>query len=283
MHGCQNINERICTRTKAGQLRDNLHDDAHGEGGLSTRACAHARQDINSPFPRKSGLATAPYPGPPRRSGRLTGLWPINCNIAACTHYDTARTAPHHFLAPLLPATYFSQSSCIVQQRIFPSTPRRHHDSASPTLAMAVAGLLLRLNSTFIRALEFLAAALCLGIFSYFLADLSRHHLSIPTYAKAVEGIAGAAVIYTAFAVILTCFLGGIMFLAFLAIVLDLLFMGGFIAIAVLTRRSDRCHSGTVRSVMGSGAPGTHVVGVGNLGRACKLEEAVFGAAIGAA
>lgn len=148
---------------------------------------------------------------------------------------------------------------------------------------MAVAGLLLRLNSTFIRILEFLAAVLCIAIFSYFLADLADHHLHIPAYAKAVEGIAGAAVIYTAFAVILTCFLGGITFFAFLAIVLDLLFMGGFIAIAVLTRHSDSCRGGTVRSVMGAGAPGTHAPGVGNLKRGCKLEEAVFGAAIGAA
>lgn len=148
---------------------------------------------------------------------------------------------------------------------------------------MAVAGLLLRLNSTFIRILEFLAAALCLGIFSYFLADLAQHNLHIPTYAKAVEGIAGAAVIYTAFAIVLTFFLGGIIFFAFLAILLDLLFMGAFIAVAVLTRHSDSCRGSTVRSVLGSGAPGMHVVGPGSMKKACELEEAVFGAAIGAA
>ncbi len=53
---------------------------------------------------------------------------------------------------------------------------------------------------------------------------------------KAVEGIAGAAVIYTAFATLTTCFLGGLTFFALLAILLDLCFLGAFVAIAVLAR-----------------------------------------------
>ena len=57
---------------------------------------------------------------------------------------------------------------------------------------------------------------------------------------KAVEGMAGAAVIYTAFAALVTCFLGGKSFFAILAIILDLLFCAAMVAIAVLTRGGRR-------------------------------------------
>lgn len=90
---------------------------------------------------------------------------------------------------------------------------------------------------------------------------------------RAVEGMAGAAVIYTAFAVILTFFLGGITFFAFLALLLDFAFMGAFIAIAVLTRGGARSCSGrNVPSPLGSGNS-----------KACRLETTVFAVAIIAA
>lgn len=87
---------------------------------------------------------------------------------------------------------------------------------------------------------------------------------------KAVEGMAGGAVIYTGFAVILTCFLGGFTFFAFLAVLLDVLFVGAFVAIAILTR-------GGVRSCGGSSPPS--VLGPGNR-TSCRLETAVFAVAI---
>lgn len=43
--------------------------------------------------------------------------------------------------------------------------------------------------STFVRLLQFLIAALVLGIFSYYLAYLTKHHLIIPKWEKAVEGL----------------------------------------------------------------------------------------------
>lgn len=105
-----------------------------------------------------------------------------------------------------------------------------------------------------------------------FLKDNTKHHLSIPRWEKAVEGMAGAAVIYTAFAVILTCFLGGITFFAFLAIILDLLFLGCFVAIAILTRRG--AHS--------CGRTNPSPVGIGHH-NSCQLERVVFAVAIAAA
>ena len=59
--------------------------------------------------------------------------------------------------------------------------------------------------------------------------------------------MSGAAVIYTAFAVILTCFLGGITFFALVAVFLDILFCACFVAIAVLAR-DGRKSCGTINN-----------------------------------
>lgn len=82
-----------------------------------------------------------------------------------------------------------------------------------------IKGGFLRIFQTFLYALAFLCAAVILGIYSYFLATLADRNAFIANWVKAVEGISGAAVLYTIFAVVLTCCLGGISFFAFLAIV----------------------------------------------------------------
>lgn len=87
------------------------------------------------------------------------------------------------------------------------------------------------------------------------LARRSGNH-AIPEWEKAVEGISGAAVIYTAFAVVLTCFLGGITFFSFLGVVLDICFCGGMIAIAVLARGGKNSCGSVNNSPIG---PGEHL------------------------
>jgi hypothetical protein len=87
------------------------------------------------------------------------------------------------------------------------------------------------------------------GIYSYFLAVRADRNQGIPTWQKAVEGISGVAVLYTIAAVVLTCCLGGISFFAITAIILDILFVGGFIAIAVLTRRGAQSCTGTRKAL----------------------------------
>lgn len=82
-----------------------------------------------------------------------------------------------------------------------------------------IKGGFLRLFQTFLYLLAFLCAAVILGIYSYFLATIADRNGNIMTWVKAVEGISGAAVLYTIFAVLLTCCLGGISILAFTAIV----------------------------------------------------------------
>lgn len=149
---------------------------------------------------------------------------------------------------------------------------------------------------TLLRLLQLLCSALILGIYSYFLAVLADRDLPIATWKQAVEGISGAAVLYLIFAVLLTCFLGGKGFFASLAILLDILFAGAFIAIAVLTRDGvDSCR-GIVETPLGngpvnSGDPGYGEKGFGfgsdnnatyapNLGTACRLNKTVFAVAI---
>jgi hypothetical protein len=134
------------------------------------------------------------------------------------------------------------------------------------------------------------------GIYSYFLAVRADRDQGIPTWQKAVEGISGVAVLYTIAAVVLTCCLGGISFFAFTAIILDILFVGGFIAIAVLTRHGASSCTGVVNTPLGIGntANDSDGFGQGGLGTgqgenltysvsprtACRMNTAVFAVSI---
>ncbi|KAL8692977.1 MAG: hypothetical protein Q9218_002094 [Villophora microphyllina] len=132
------------------------------------------------------------------------------------------------------------------------------------------AGAALKGVSTLLRIIEFLGSALILGITSYWLGVLTHRHAGLPTWMKAVEGMSGGAVIYTGLAVIMTIFLGGLTFFAFLGLLLDILFVGAMVAIAILTR-------GGVHKCSGKSAPS--VLGPGNK-TSCRLETAVFAVAI---
>lgn len=154
---------------------------------------------------------------------------------------------------------------------------------------MAIGGLLLKGTSSSVRLLQLAGSAAILGIFSWFLAYLSTHHLHQATYVRAVEGIAGAAVIYTFFAAILTCFIGGLTISAVLAILLDIAFCGGFIAVAILTRASSHSCRGIVNTPIAVGDSDPKVFNIRgsnnvtyhpNLHRACMLQKACFAIAI---
>merc|ERR1712093_133805 len=93
-----------------------------------------------------------------------------------------------------------------------------------PPITMAFGGIALKSVSLFFRAIEFGCAAVIIGIFSYYLATLTDHSLPISVHIKAVEGISGAAVLYTLAALVLVCRLGGIAFFSALGMVLDFAF-----------------------------------------------------------
>jgi len=99
-------------------------------------------------------------------------------------------------LSPIRPRPRLSPSSHSGSQLAFVAT-------------MGFGGAALKFGSTALYALEFGCAAVVLGIYSYFLAVEADRDARIPTWQKAVTGLSGAVVLYTIFAVLLTCCLGG--------------------------------------------------------------------------
>jgi hypothetical protein len=88
------------------------------------------------------------------------------------------------------------------------------------------------------RLLQFLSATISLGLFSARLYKIARSVQRISAATGAVEGILAAALAYTLISMILRFLLkgGGSKWLRWLWIILDLAFVGAFIAVAVLTR-----------------------------------------------
>ncbi|KAI0881022.1 uncharacterized protein GGS22DRAFT_173142 [Annulohypoxylon maeteangense] len=117
----------------------------------------------------------------------------------------------------------------------------------------AKAGFALKLVQWFFRGIQFCCSALILAIFSYFLATLSNRGLTIPTWTRAVEGISGIGVLYTIVGLLLLCCLAGHPFTSFIAIVLDICFIGAYIYVASSTRAGASSCTGTVDTVFGSG------------------------------
>ncbi|KAL4999165.1 hypothetical protein BDV10DRAFT_165360 [Aspergillus recurvatus] len=145
---------------------------------------------------------------------------------------------------------------------------------------MGVGGFVLRFFNLAIRVLQFLASAVILGIYSYFLAKLAQNDLHIPTWMKAVEGLSGAATLYALLGSLFTCCLGGITFFAAVAIFLDVCFVGAMIAIAVMTRDGTNHCSGTISTPLGSGRDNTDSPSGVGYGYACMLEKVVFAVSI---
>ncbi|MCJ1314050.1 hypothetical protein MMC25_007730 [Agyrium rufum] len=147
---------------------------------------------------------------------------------------------------------------------------------------MGLGGILLRFGGTIIHGLSLIASILVLAIFSYFIAVLKDDSISISQTIEAVEGISAGGVAYGIAAILLTCCLGGFSFFAFIGIVVDLLFVGGFVAIAVLNRDGSKSCSGQVTTPIGTGVIGqssdAYLDGVftADLKRACVFQQATF-------
>jgi hypothetical protein len=150
-------------------------------------------------------------------------------------------------------------------------------------------GIALKSLQLFLRFIEFCCAAVVLAIFSYFLATLNNHGLGINNYLRAVEGISGAAVLYTLIALVLLCFLAGFALFSILAILLDLAFVGAFIYVAWETRGGANSCRGIVNTPFGTGdanspnnvpAPNGGVTLLPSFKQACQLNTACFSVAI---
>lgn len=145
---------------------------------------------------------------------------------------------------------------------------------------MGVGGVILRFFNLAIRVLQFLDSAVILGIFSYFLAALAKDDAPIPQWMRAVEGMSGAATLYGLLGALFTCCIGGVAFFAFVAMVLDVCFVGAMIAIAVLTRKGTQKCTGKLDTPLGSGPSDDEAHFGASYGMACVLEKVTFAVAI---
>ena len=137
---------------------------------------------------------------------------------------------------------------------------------------------MLRISQTLLRALQLCCAILVCGIFAYFLAILARRDLPVGAYVRAVTGMSGAAIIYTASAVLLTLCFAGVAVLGYIAIFLDICFIGCFAAVAYFSRGGTEGCSLVVYTPLGNGPSDSG--DSPSLGTACRLNTAVFAVSI---
>lgn len=103
-----------------------------------------------------------------------------------------------------------------------------------------------------------------------------------------MAGISGIGVIYTALGVLLVCCLAGFTLTSFLAIVLDIAFVGAFIYVATVYKDgASSCNGSSVNTVFGTGNADTRItstneghVALPTYRTACKMESANLAVAI---
>ncbi|KAI0381798.1 hypothetical protein F5Y04DRAFT_60197 [Hypomontagnella monticulosa] len=145
----------------------------------------------------------------------------------------------------------------------------------------AKAGFALKLLQWFIRGIQFCCCALVLAIFSYFLAILSNRGLDIPTWTRAVEGISGIGVLYTILGLLLLCCLAGHPFTSFIAIFLDICFVGSFIYVASSNRGGASSCTEQVDTPFGTGNAADMINGqYPTYRQVCQMETACLAVSI---
>lgn len=151
----------------------------------------------------------------------------------------------------------------------------------------AKAGFGLKFLQWTIRGVQFLCGALILGVYAYFLAALHNHDIGSSNTVRAVTGISGSAALYSLLALLLLCCLAGRTFTSFVAIVLDVAFIGAFIYVAVANRSGAGSCDGYVDTPFGRGRSSDTAEGnsdgftaLPSFRTACRLQTACFAVAI---
>lgn len=132
--------------------------------------------------------------------------------------------------------------------------------------------------STLFRALQVLGTMYCVGVTTYFIVKIAKDRHSTPDGKTiAIEVISGAAFLYATFMLMLAICLLQKTFFQMLTILGDLLFCGGFVAVAVLLRHAAGQRCGGANA---SPAP-TFLENADNRASInCKLTKGIFGAAV---
>ncbi|KAH6892121.1 hypothetical protein B0T10DRAFT_483064 [Thelonectria olida] len=150
----------------------------------------------------------------------------------------------------------------------------------------AGSGLALKTVQWFVRGVQLACAALILAIYSYFLAALHNHKISISTTVRAVEGISGFACLYTLAALLFLCCLAGRTFSSFLALLFDVAFIAAFIYVAVANKSGAGSCTGYLDTPFGKGKASQTAKGsdgftaLPSYRTACKLQSACLAIAI---
>ncbi|RYP83667.1 hypothetical protein DL770_005360 [Monosporascus sp. CRB-9-2] len=132
----------------------------------------------------------------------------------------------------------------------------------------------------FIRGIQFCCCAVGLALYSYFLAVAARNDVTIPKWVRAIEGITGVGVLYTFLGLLLLCWLAGHPLTSFIAIVLDIAFVGAFIYVAQANRGGAGSCRGRVDTPLGSGDAAASASGLPSFRTLCQMETAVFSVSI---
>ncbi|KAL5094177.1 hypothetical protein Trisim1_008285 [Trichoderma cf. simile WF8] len=147
-------------------------------------------------------------------------------------------------------------------------------------------GFGLKFVQWFIRGIQFCCCAIVLAIYSYFLATLHNHKLPIATSLRAVEGISGAGTLYTLLALLMLCCLAGHTLTAFLAVVLDVCFIGAFIYVAIANKNGAGSCNGVLDTPFGKGQSDSTVSAdkgfttLPSFHTACRLQTACLAVSI---
>lgn len=149
-------------------------------------------------------------------------------------------------------------------------------------------GIALKVLQWFNRGVQFGCTALVLALTSYFLATMSDHHIKIPINLRAVEGISGIGVVYNILGLLLLCCLAGLAFTSFIAIFLDVCFIGAFIYVATVYKNgASTCQGSNVNTVFGTGNAAADIstpvdgkVPVPSYKTACRMESAMLAVSI---
>lgn len=151
----------------------------------------------------------------------------------------------------------------------------------------AKSGIALKSLQWFIRGIQFCCAAVVLALCSYFLAALHTHNLGVPTWVKAVEGIAGGAVLYTIAGLLLLCCLAGHPLTSFIAIFLDICFIAAFVYVAVANKHGAGSCRGRVNTPFGTGNSADQVTSstsgftaLPTYHQACQMQTAILAVSI---
>lgn len=131
-----------------------------------------------------------------------------------------------------------------------------------------------------IRGIQFGCCAVGLALYSYYLAEAARHDVTIPKWVRAIEGITGVGVLYTFLGLLLLCCLAGHPFTSFIAIVLDIAFVGAFVYVAQANRGGAGACTGAIETPLGNGDADDSLNDMPTYGTLCHMETAVFATAI---